>query len=373
MQHENPVSKTPQPSDLKRSLGKGKLILPVLFGLGIVVAMLYYQLRDNEIPFDAVTLTHTTVLFLFLAAIFMLLRDFGYMLRLKVLSENGVTWRQAFRIIMLWEFASAISPSAVGGTGFAVIFVHKEGISVGRSSAIVMATAFLDEMYFILMFPIMVFVAGPEQLFQIGNSSGLSFANNFFYFAVVGYTIKLTYNSLIAYGLFRNPHIIKRFILWLFHFKILRRWRKQARRAGLDLVIHSADFRRKSWKFWLKSFGATAMSWTSRYWVVNAIFLAFFVFDKSHFLLFARQLVMWIMMLVSPTPGGSGFSEYIFSQYLSDFMPQVAGIAIIMAFIWRLFTYYPYFIAGVIIVPRWLASKFGKKKTQTDTLPDIQI
>ena len=48
--------------------------------------------------------------------------------------------------------------------------------------------------------------------------------------------------------------------------------------------------------------------------------LAFFTV-KDHMLIFARQLVMWIMMLVSPTPGGSGFAEYIFTRYLSDVIP----------------------------------------------------
>ncbi len=360
---QNSKPKETEQSSVSRQLSRGKIFLPVVIGLGLVGAMLYYQLKDGEIPFDAVNVTTYTVVFLIAAAGCMMLRDIGYMIRLRILSEGDLTWRQAFRTIMLWEFASAISPSAVGGSSVAVIFVHKEGISIGRSSAIVMATIFLDELYFILMFPLMILIAGPEQLFTIGNSSGLSFANQFFYFAVFGYSFKVAYNTLIAYGLFKNPHLIKRLILKLFGFRFLRRWRKQARRAGMDLVSNSADFRKKNWKFWLKSFGATFMSWTARYWVVNAIFLAFFVFENSHLQLFARQLVMWIMMLVSPTPGGSGFSEFIFSQYLSDFMPQVAGIAIIMAFIWRLFTYYPYFIAGVIIVPRWLRDKFGKKKT----------
>jgi uncharacterized protein (TIRG00374 family) len=164
----------------------------------------------------------------------------------------------------------------------------------------------------------------------------------------------------IGYGLFRNPNLIKRFILKLFGFKFLRRWRKQARRAGLDLVQNSKELRQKSLFFWFKAFGTTFISWVARYWVVNAIFLAFFIFKKGHFLVFAKQLVMWLMMLVSPTPGGSGFSEFIFSEYLADFMPKVAGIAILVAFVWRLITYYPYFVVGAFVVPRWINDKFGK-------------
>ena len=89
------------------------------------------------------------------------------------------------------------------------------------------------------------------------------------------------------------------------------------------------------------------------------MFLAFFTVS-DHALLFARQLVMWIMMLVSPTPGGSGFTEFIFSEYLGDFLPQVAGVAVVMALLWRLITYYPYLIIGVIMVPAWIRNRFKK-------------
>jgi glycosyltransferase 2 family protein len=63
------------------------------------------------------------------------------------------------------------------------------------------------------------------------------------------------------------------------------------------------------------------------------------------------------MMLVSPTPGGSGFAEYVFTNYLVDFLPM-SSVAVVMALVWRLITYYPYLIAGSIIFPKWLKDKF---------------
>ena len=71
----------------------------------------------------------------------------------KDLTDKGLTWVQAFRVIMLWEFTSAITPSTVGGTAVAVVFIHKEGMSVGKSTAVVLATSFLDELYFVIMLP----------------------------------------------------------------------------------------------------------------------------------------------------------------------------------------------------------------------------
>ena len=80
----------------------------------------------------------------------------------------------------------------------------------------------------------------------------------------------------------------------------------------------------------------------------------------TQFLIFARQLIMWIMMLISPTPGGSGFAEFVFKEYLGSFIiGGGAGVAIAMAIVWRLITYYPYLFVGVFIVPKWIGQHFG--------------
>jgi glycosyltransferase 2 family protein len=277
-----------------------------------------------------------------------------------------LTLVQAFRVIMLWEFTSAITPSAIGGTAFAVIYINKEGISVGRSSAIVMATSLLDELYFLIMFPLLLLLVKKSVLFGlVGPDAELTFSNDLFFFAAIGYGIKLAYVIVLTYGLFFNPRGLKWLILAVFKLPFLKRWRIQAGEAGNEIVENSKHFKVVSYKFWLKSFAATALSWTSRYWVANALLLAFFSIS-DHWLIFARQLVMWLMMIVSPTPGGSGFTEYVFSRYLADFIPvdpiAIGSVAIAMALLWRLTTYYPYLAIGAIIFPKWFKSNFGKKQ-----------
>jgi uncharacterized protein (TIRG00374 family) len=109
--------------------------------------------------------------------------------------------------------------------------------------------------------------------------------------------------------------------------------------------------------------------------VVNAILGAFFTVN-DHFLIFARQLVTWIMMIISPTPGGSGFAELILGRYISDTIPaepsQIASLALAIAIIWRIISYYPYLIIGASIIPGWIQKKFSKsdiKKTKNSVLP----
>ncbi len=337
-----------------------KIIYPILIGLGVATYMLWqsFQKPGTLEAFELVEFTWTTLFWLLIAALLMGGRDLGYMIRIRILSDNQFTWRQAFRVIMLWEFTSAVTPSAVGGTGLAIIFVNKEGLSIGKGSAVVMATSFLDELYFIIMFPILFLIVGFSSLFAIDGD--VNFAREFMWIAVIGYSVKFLYVIILTYGLFQNPKGLKWLIMRLFRLRILRKWFKSAYKATDEIVSNSIELRKKSASFWLKSFSATFFSWTSRYLVVNALLLAFFSVN-DHILVFARQLVMWIMMLISPTPGGSGFSEFVFSNYLGDFLPA-AGIAVVMAVLWRLYTYYPYLFIGAIILPKWIKEKFLKKK-----------
>ncbi len=347
-----------------KGLSIRKIFFPVIIGLAVVAWMFWSEFKPEA--FDFLSVTRYTVFWLLVAFLCMIIRDLGYMVRLRILAEKQLSWWQTFRVIMLWEFTSAITPSAIGGTSLAIIFVTKEGISVGKSSAIVMATSFLDELYFILMFPWLLLLVDNSLLFKT-EGMGLSFRNEFLLFATIGYSLKLLYLVVLSYGLFYNPRGLKWLLLMIFKLPILRRWKHEANEAGTQIVTNSRELVRKPIVFWLKAFVATFFSWTSRYWVVNAMFLGFFTVG-DHFLIFARQLVMWIIMLVSPTPGGSGFAEFVFTRFLSDFIPLDAAqgkvVIIALAFLWRMISYYPYLIIGAIVVPRWINEKFGKPKNK---------
>nr|WP_320118024.1 lysylphosphatidylglycerol synthase transmembrane domain-containing protein [uncultured Marinifilum sp.] len=351
-------NKPVNPKKLLHGVRPGRIIYPILFGLAAVIYMLTKEVDENT--FSMIEFTWYSILWLFIALIMMMIRDLGYMARLRILTDRKFSWAKSFRIIMLWEFTSAVTPSAIGGTSVAILYLNKEGLKVGRSSAVVMSTSFLDELYFIIMFPLLILLLDVNQLFMINSSEHLLWLNSLLYFALGGYLIKLVYLIVLAYGLFRNPRGLKWLLLWIFKLPVLRKWKHGANKAGSDIIESSKELRTKPFVFWLKAFMATFWSWTARYWVVNAMLLAFLFQGyefSEHIMIFARQLVMWIMMLVSPTPGGSGFSEWVFTQYLGDFLPST-GLAASMALIWRLISYYPYLFIGVYLLPRWIKKHF---------------
>lgn len=356
MQKQNEKQNQNQETHM-RKIKMRNIIFPIIIGLGVVGYMIY---RDFDLDsLQTLHFNNNTILWLLIAVLFMFGRDIGYIIRLKILSDGKISWYESIRTIMLWEFTSAITPSAIGGTSFAIIYVHKAGMSVGQSSAVVLLTSFLDELYFVIMFPILYLLIGTEQLFAVTGINP-SMQNSIISFFLIGYGLKTLYTLLICYGLFFKPRGFKWIILKFFAIRWFRRWRKAAAKTGDDIILSSKELKQKGIGFWLKTLGATFLSWSSRYLVVNAIIMAFFT-TSDHLLLFARQFVMWVMMLVMPTPGGSGFSEFFFKEYLGAFFPS-AGVAVIIALIWRLITYYPYLIIGVIVFPRWLRAKFPLKK-----------
>lgn len=348
--------------DLVSKLRPGRIILPILFGLAIVAWFIFSEINTEVL--SRLVFTWKSVFWILVAWLCMIGRDLGYIIRIRILTDNSLTWRQAFRVIMLWEFTSAITPSTIGGTAVAVVFLHKEGLSVGRSTSVILATSFLDELYFVIMLPLLVLIVGKEALFITSlQGTGLAFLNQLMLFTAIGYGVILLWVLLVGYGLFFNPHAIRRLLIGLFTLPLLNRWQSAAERAGNDIVESSYELSRKSTSFWIKTFTATFLSWSSRYWVVNAILVAFFSIG-DHFLIFARQLATWIMMIISPSPGGSGLAELILSRYISDTIPAEAAIAgsiaLAIAIIWRIISYYPYLIIGVFLVPGWIENNFIK-------------
>ena len=313
----------------------------------------YHKMRNASLV-ASTPFTWQSTFWLFIALLAVAARDIGYMIRLRILTDGELSWRQAFESIMLWEFASAITPSVVGGSGVAIYILNREGLSVGKSTATVMVTAMLDEIFYILMVPAMLIMVGTGDLFPVNlQKEVFGIQLNTMGIFWIGYFFIVLLTLLITLSIFLYPRLLKYVLLRVFKIRFLKRWRYKVIQIGNDIMLTSTELKGKGPGYWLKSFLATFLSWTARYWVVNFLILAFASLSlNDHFMVYARQLVMWVIMLISPTPGSAGVAELAFTGFLKEYSPE--GMDGVMAILWRLFTYYPYLFAGAIILPRWL-------------------
>lgn len=342
---------------IRQLLSPGKILIPIGIGIALVAFFLIRDYNAQKQALAAINWTWTSTFWFGVALIMVALRDIGYMIRIRILTDYKLNWRQAFDVIMLWEFASSITPSIVGGSSVAIFIVNREKISLGRSTAVVMITAFLDELFYVLMVPLLLVIVGWSDLFPMAlQKSFFGFTLGAREIFIVGYVFILMLITMIWLGIFRYPLAAKKLLIAVFSLRFLKRWQKGAEETGEDLMITSKELKEKPRSFWLNAFVATFLSWTARFWVVNFLILSFTLVDISlleHFLIYARQLVMWVILLISPTPGGSGVAEVAFSGFLQQFISPV-GLAISIGVIWRIISYYPYLLMGAIILPRWI-------------------
>ncbi len=343
-------SQTTSKRTIKKLFTFKRVVIPILLGLSVTLFMLWNN--TNWEVFESLNFGYQSFFWMLIALVLMGVRDLAYMYRVRVLTDQKISWRNCFDVIMLWEFASAITPSVVGGSGVALFILNKEGVNAGKSTAIVMITALLDELFYVITVPLIIVFIGTNELFPIALQKqilGITFSSKGIF--VLGYGVILFLTLTILYAVLLNPKGFKAFLLKVFKFRLIKRWRPKVIQLGDDIVLTSKELKDKPMAFWLKAFGATIFSWTARFWVVNFLILAFTSVD-SHFLIYGRQLVMWVIMLISPTPGGVGVAEFAFDGFLKDFIPY--GLTGVLVVLWRIYSYYPYLIIGAFVLPKWL-------------------
>ncbi len=328
-----------------------RAIIPALIGVGVVV-WLFIDDFDSAVLENFQFGWHTACA-LVASLIFVIGRDFGLTWRFRTITDGAITWRRALKTDLMCAFTSAITPSAVGGSALAVFYLNREGISVGRATTLTLTTLFLDELFFVVFCPLLVLLLPIEQLFGSGDTGmflhGVEIVFWIVYAGIVIYTV------FLYIGILARPEMLSRFVVWLFGLRLLRRWQGKARQMMDNLVATSQWVRGRPCRWWLKVFGATTLSWFSRYFVVSALFWGF-VPSAPALLVFGRQFVVWVVLMVSPTPGGSGISEWLFANYYGDIIGS-ASIAVVMAMVWRILSYYIYLLAGACLAPSYFNRK----------------
>ena len=86
-----------------------------------------------------------------------------------------------------------------------------------------------------------------------------------------------------------------------------------------------------------------------------------FLFSAVFSILALATITVFLFVSGVPFIAKTGFAEFVFTEYLGEFLPS-AGVAIAIAMLWRLITYYPYLFVGALIVPKWITKHFGKLK-----------
>ncbi len=360
-------------SDIVKEFRLQNIIWPILIGL-IIMGYTIFKIveetqRTGQNPLRAIELSLGTFLLLGSGFLFMGLRDLGYIWRMRLLTGQKLTFRSSAEIILLWEFGSALTPSVVGGSALAIFMLMKEKLSAGKSTALVFITIFLDECFYIVIFPLVLLLVDYDSVFGAASQPEIFGyqvpLEGFFWTA---YLALFAYTLFLAFALFAHPRGTNYAIKKIFRWKRLRKWSEGANKLADDLMLASKEFQSKSFWFWLKASVSTLLAWLGRYLALSSVLAAFAILSVSeHLTVFARQVILFQVMIVAPSPGASGFAEGTFYPLFNEFIPGDAAVAGIIALLWRFATYYPYLLIGVFLLPTWLRRVYGKGKKKIES------
>lgn len=277
--------------------------------------------------------------------------------KIRFLADKAIDRMASIRIALSWDFASAVTPSTIGGAPVATFAMTREGIKFGKSSAIILYGVLLDQFWYALAVPILLISSIYFEV--IPHEIGL--AGNITMFLIYGGLI--LYGALLTYGLLINPASLKMIVRSIFSWRILSKYSEKVNAEANNLEKYSIELRKKPISFVLKAFFLSTMSWLCRIAIPVIVVLSLLPADEI--LLVLRSLSMNLAFLVIPTPGGSGGVEGLFAIFLGPLIERTAFIGLAV-FVWRIITYYISIGLGIIAM-FWYVNQTVIEKLEDDS------
>ncbi len=362
------MSETPHQEDIEqlteeqrnvlKSLRASRMIIPILLGLG-VVAWLVLRNFDFE-KIKQIHWTFATFGWILLAFALMILRHLAFSARMWVLAQGHFSFLKCIELVLIFEFSLCITPTTAGGAAVSLFVLTQERLSAARTTTIVLYKVVLDTLFFVGTFPILFAINGAKVIRPgMESLSDGNWESRLFFFSYAG---MVTYGLFLFYGLFINPSVIRGFLVGATRIPFLKRFRPRMEKLGSEIVLASADMKNIGWRQHAAAFGATWIAWTCKFILISCLIYGIdhptMTFARE-VLLYSRLQAMFIIMALSPTPGGAGIAEGLFYPFLHDFLSNLE-IATVIALIWRLMSYYLYLALGAVVVPNWIRKVFFK-------------
>ena len=269
-------------------------------------------------------------------------------------TDEKIGFFPALRTTTIRIFFNIITPFAFGGQPFSVVSLHKEGISSGKGSSIVitklMTLAIFTQVGALLSF-----------LFYNDRITNIAVLNKVFMVSGLvgtGAILLLTFGFLYPQLLVKTITTIGK----LLHSLRLVKDTSKIRRIAIQQTCSA----RRSFKRYFSHHIVFFMSGTAcngMVYVAQLIMLWLILLGLGIQVTFITGIVLASMLIFlitfMPTPGAVGFGEAIFLLLFAKTIPSyMLGIAIVL---WRFFFHYLSAILGAISSSKYMSDLLVKK------------
>jgi uncharacterized protein (TIRG00374 family) len=272
---------------------------------------------------------------------------------------------EAWRIAMIGQYYSGITPAATGGQPMQIYELNKCGVPVGVGSSAM----------------IVKFICFQVALLLLGGGMWLFYAKQIsvqleglLWFVRLGFGINLFWTALLLLILVKQS-----IVAWLMRIVLLigrkLRWIRDPERFSARVDAQLTEFHRVLEMLVHRPLILVVMLSLAFFQVLSymsAVYCLYRGFGQSGIspgFIITVQLLLFLAVSFMPMPGASGAQEGGFVLFFRGIFPEGSMFAALLA--WRFFTYYLMLIVGGAVVVR---STFIKKRQriplpQKDAVP----
>ena len=313
-----------------------RIALVVIFVLSISAAVIYFTFDIRAL--DYLTMFSSWSVLCALGALAIgLFFDGTRLLTLARITGEDLPLPDVVKVVLSNYFLAVLTPGATGGAIAQVMFMRRAGVSVARSTVIILVRTIMSIFFLIVMLPI--FMKQDEAI-----TSWVPMP------VIMTVSVIFIAIPVAAVALMRTNYP-KRIIYYFSRY-----FRHERRRQAFRLYY---DFRQavyimgKQPVMVLRAFIESGVSLTFIYLTVPAYFLGLQLpFDLVQVM--GRMYLLNLVLYFSPTPGGSGIAEAGFVALFNHLVPS--GTVGILAVLWRFTAEYLPFILGAFITLRAFGS-----------------
>ncbi len=318
-----------------------KRLLPVILaGITGNIILTIYTSEENLLK----TLTQFSPGWFFLAIVMSLIPWLGHSARTVIWSGFlgfPITFMDSFRISIAHDLGGAITPTVVGGTPVKFGLLVNRGVPAGAAGMIVLLQVLEDLVFLISSLPLSIYFAGGLEnpaVMSLYKSIGVISIHLWWLipaFALIVITGRFIYRK-------RKKKVIEKSGLTAF-----QKIKNQIRHAWNDFLLAGELVLKSGKPRFLLTAAMMYIEWSCRFAIPIALVYSLGIIADP-FQFFFLHWIVWLTMLITPTPGATGGAEAVFYFLFIPFIPNsLIGILITG---WRFVSYYFMMLAGTVIL-----------------------
>lgn len=304
--------------------------LIVILSLGLLISVAYSAFTVDSSALSA--FSHFPFLCILALAGMVILPWLADTFRVQIwlrFLDKRERFADVFRMTLATEMASAMSPAAIGGSGAKLGWMISRGIAPGVASSIMALNALEDTVFFILALPIALFFSPAaddgvvHKILQTMQQRDWVNSRSIAIFMVVAAVLYLAGRSALK---LLPPAFKARVNGWSGKFR---------QQVGLAKQTFRFMIAQGRWRFFVTVF-LSGVHWACRFSMLTVLLMGLHHYvDPFNF--FASQWLVFMLMKLVPSPGGTGGAELAFLFFYRSLLPE--DLLGLLVGAWRVLTF----------------------------------